>query len=174
VDETVMLKSVALSSFVWETLRQAGIPEVRGVWQHEGGCGQRFLVISIKQRYPGHSRQALHVASACRAGGYNGKWVVVVDDDIDPSNISQVLWAMTTRYQGDRSTAFIPDVRCHPLDPSQSPDFSPFLSANGTSCKTIFDCTVPYALKERFRRPAFADVDVRRWFPNGLPPGPQL
>ena len=70
---------------------------------------------------------------------------------------------MTTRYQGDVSTVFIPGVRCHPLDPSQSPAFNPSLPAEGTSCKTIFDCTVPYRLKERFRRPEFLAVDLAKY-----------
>ena len=70
---------------------------------------------------------------------------------------------MTTRYQGDASTVFIPGVRCHPLDPSQSPDFSPSIGAEGVSCKTIFDCTVPWRLKDRFARAPFADVDAARF-----------
>ena len=78
---------------------------------------------------------------------------------------NDVLWAMTTRYQGDASTVFIPGVRCHPLDPSQSPDFSPTIPADGISCKTIFDCTVPYRMKERFRRAQFMDVDIARFLP---------
>jgi len=85
-----------------------------------------------------------------------------------------VLWAMTTRYQGDASTVFIPGVRCHPLDPSQSPEFSPSIPAPGVSCKTVFDCTVPYRLKENFRRVEFAEVDLKRFFPDGLGPGPEL
>ena len=51
--------------------------------------------------------------------------MILVDEDVDIFDTNDVLWAMTTRYQGDVSTVFIPGVRCHPLDPSQSPDFSP-------------------------------------------------
>jgi len=57
-------------------------------------------------------------------------------------------------------------VRCHPLDPSQTPDFSPGIREVGTSCKTIFDCTVPYALKEQFERSKFLEVDVNRFVPG--------
>ena len=73
---------------------------------------------------------------------------------------------MQTRYQGDVSTVFIPGVRCHPLDPSQTPDFSPSIREVGNSCKTIFDCTVPYKLKERFERSKFLEVDVSRFVPG--------
>ena len=49
-----------------------------------------------------------------------------------------VLWAMQTRYQGDVDTVVIPGVRCHPLDPSQVPEYSPSILQQGMSCKTIF------------------------------------
>ena len=88
--------------------------------------------------------------------------MILVDEDVDLFDTNDVLWAMTTRYQGDASTVFIPGVRCHPLDPSQSPDFSPSIRAEGVSCKTIFDCTVPYRLKDRFQRPRFGEVDLRK------------
>jgi len=52
----------------------------------------------IRQRYPGHARQALHIAAACQGGAYAGKWTVVVDDDIDAGELDQVLWAMSTRF----------------------------------------------------------------------------
>ena len=45
-------------------------------------------------------------------------------------------------------TIFIPGVRCHHLDPSQSPEYSWNIRDKGIMCKTIFDCTVPYELKE--------------------------
>ena len=45
-------------------------------------------------------------------------------------------------------TIFIPGVRCHPLDPSQSPEYSWNIRDKGIMCKTIFDCTVPYELKD--------------------------
>lgn len=94
------------------------------------------------------------------------KHVILVDEDVDIFDTDDVLWAMQTRYQGDVSTVFIPGVRCHPLDPSQTPDFSPSIREVGNSCKTIFDCTVPYKLKERFERSKFLEVDVSRFVPG--------
>ena len=66
----------------------------------------------------------------------------------------------------DVDTLFIPGVRCHPLDPSQIPAFSPTISDKGIACKTIFDCTVPYALKSQFQRCQFKEVDVKRFLPD--------
>ncbi len=138
VDETVMLKAITGSAAIWESLRLVGIPEIRGVWQHEGGAGVRFTVISIKQRYPGHARQALHVASSCQAGAYNGKWTIVVDDDIDPSNITQVLWAMTTRFDPVEDIDVIRKAWSSTRDPLVLPDTGNFNN------RILIDACIPY------------------------------
>jgi 4-hydroxy-3-polyprenylbenzoate decarboxylase len=70
---------------------------------------------------------------------------------------------MTTRYQGDLDTICVPDVRFNPGDPSASTAYNPMLRDRGTSCKTIFDCTVPFALKEHFERAQFAEVDLDKF-----------
>ena len=83
---------------VWNQLEAAGVPEVKGVWAHEAGGSRMWLTVSIKQMYGGHSKQAGLIASQCHAGAYNNRWVVVVDDDIDPTNMNDVIWAMCTRF----------------------------------------------------------------------------
>ena len=138
VDETVMLKCITGSAAIWEALRLSGIPEIRGVWQHEGGAGVRFTIISIKQRYPGHARQVLHVASSCQAGAYNGKWTIVVDDDIDPSNITQVLWAMTTRFDPVEDVDLIRKAWSSGRDPMVLPDTGNFNN------RILIDACIPY------------------------------
>jgi 4-hydroxy-3-polyprenylbenzoate decarboxylase len=82
---------------VWNQLEAAGIPEVRGVWAHEAGGSRFMLAVSIKQLYGGHAKQAGMVASHCHAGAYCNRWTIVVDEDIDPTNINDVIWAMCTR-----------------------------------------------------------------------------
>ena len=82
---------------VWNQLEAAGIPEIKGVWAHEAGGSRMWLTVSIKQMYGGHSKQAGLIASQCHAGAYANRWVVVVDDDIDPANMNDVIWAMCTR-----------------------------------------------------------------------------
>ena len=69
-------------------------------------------------------------------------------------------------FQGDVDIITIPGVRTHPLDPSNDPLYSPSIRDHGISCKTIFDCTVPYALKDRFHRARFMDVDPKHWVPD--------
>ena len=79
---------------------------------------------------------------------------------------NDVLWAMNTRFQGDRDIITIPGVRCHPLDPSSCPEYTGSIRDVGCSTKTIFDCTVPFELKEKFKRAAFKDVEVKHWLPD--------
>jgi UbiD family decarboxylase len=82
---------------IWNQLEAAGIPEVRGVWTHEAGGSRFWTTISIKQLYGGHAKQAAMVAAHCHAGAYCNRWTIVVDEDIDPANINDVIWAMSTR-----------------------------------------------------------------------------
>lgn len=136
------------------------------VFAHSSGGGKFLAVMQFKKAGPmdeGRQRQAALLAFSAFP---ELKHVMLVDEDVDIFDSNDVLWAMQTRYQGDVDTLFIPGVRCHPLDPSQVPEFSPSIGAKGISCKTIFDCTVPYALKDRFQRCQFQEVDVQRFLPD--------
>jgi hypothetical protein len=61
------------------------------------GLRQILNCVSIKQRYPGHARQAGMIASQCRSGAYLGRYVVVVDDDVDVTNSEEFLWVLSSR-----------------------------------------------------------------------------
>lgn len=86
---------------VWEQLEGSGQTGIRGVWQLVTNSGPLFLVIAIKQQYAGHAKMVGAAAASCRAGAYGGKFVVVVDDDIDITDVDDVLWAMATRASID-------------------------------------------------------------------------
>jgi 4-hydroxy-3-polyprenylbenzoate decarboxylase len=60
-----------------------------------------LVVVSIKQRYPGHSRQAGFIASQLPSAAYMGKYTIVVDEDIDVTNLEEVIWAVCTRTDPD-------------------------------------------------------------------------
>jgi len=153
IDETVLLKSVTGSAAIWEKLDKTDIPDVRGVWQHPAGLGVRFLVISIKQRYHGHARQALHVASsASQAAAYNGKWVIVVDDDIDPSDIDQVMWALTTRFDPVDDIDIIKKAWSSGRDPLVVPEEGNYNN------RILIDACIPYHRKLRGDFPHVVDV----------------
>jgi 4-hydroxy-3-polyprenylbenzoate decarboxylase len=131
---------------------------LRNVYCHPAGGGKYLAIMQIRKATPGDEGRQRQAALTAFAAFSELKHVILVDEDVDLYDTSDVLWAMTTRYQGDVSTMFLPGVRCHPLDPSQSPDFSPSIRDHGISCKTIFDCTVPFHLRDRFRRAPFAEA----------------
>jgi 4-hydroxy-3-polyprenylbenzoate decarboxylase len=83
------------AALIWDQLEKAGIRGINGVATYT----RRLVVVSIKNLYAGHSRQAGLVASQCHAGGYGNSWTIVVDDDIDPTVITDVLWAVTMRTE---------------------------------------------------------------------------
>lgn len=90
-------KAVMRSALLFNALTSAGVPDVESVWAHEVGGARLFNVVSIKQRYAGHARQAGHILSQCGAGAYMSRYSIVVDEDIDPSNLQEVMWAVATR-----------------------------------------------------------------------------
>ena len=62
--ERCFLRSAALI----DALEGAGIPDVKGAWLHQAGAGRTFCVVSVKQRYFGHSTQVGLVASQVASG----------------------------------------------------------------------------------------------------------
>ena len=136
----------------------------KNVYCASAGGGKYLAIMQIKKRRPndeGMQRQAALVAFTAFA---ELKHVILVDDDVDIYDASDVMWAMTTRYQGDVDTIFVPGVRGHSLDPSGTPEYNQLLRGPGITCKTIFDCTVPWGLQERFERSQFMDVDLKKYF----------
>ena len=76
-----------------------------------------LTVVSIKQGYAGHAKQAALVASQCRPGAYMGRFVIVVDEDIDPSDSYDMLWAMATRTDPEKDIDVIRQAWGSKVDP---------------------------------------------------------
>jgi 4-hydroxy-3-polyprenylbenzoate decarboxylase len=114
--EISLMLAIAASGGIWENLEGAGIPGIKGVWCHELGCGMLFNVVSIEQMYGGHARQVGLIAS--QWPGEAGRYTIVVEEDIDPFNLEQVIWAIVTRTQPDRSIQILPHCRSGNSDPT--------------------------------------------------------
>jgi len=108
------------TAMLWEALEAVGIPGIKDVWCPEVGHGSMLSIVSIEQQYSGHSTETGAIASQIRGGV--GKYTIIVDDDIDPSDLNQVLWAVETRTDPARSIQVI--ERCHTTsrDPMVSMD----------------------------------------------------
>lgn len=133
-------------------LEKADVPDVRGVWCFVGssapGGGAPFIVISVKQRYHGHAQQAAIAALGCRAGNYHGRFIIVVDEDIDPTNLGEVIWAISTRCDPKSAITVIDNCWSTPLDPTVHPDKKD--AGDFTSSRAIINACRPYAWKGRF------------------------
>ncbi|WP_417068760.1 UbiD family decarboxylase [Niveibacterium terrae] len=165
-EEHVNMAGVPTEASILDMVNRAMPGRLLNVFAHSSGGGKFLAVLQFKKSAPvdeGRQRQAALLAFSAFP---ELKHVILVDEDVDIFDTDDVLWAMQTRYQGDVSTVFIPGVRCHPLDPSQVPEYSPSILNPGNSCKTIFDCTVPFKLKSHFERSKFMEVDVKRFLPD--------
>jgi 4-hydroxy-3-polyprenylbenzoate decarboxylase len=78
---------------VWNMLDNL-VPGIKGVWIYFE-TGPNNVVISLEQKYGGHAKQV--ALAALGEVSYETKLVVIVDDDIDPSNLRHVLWAVGQR-----------------------------------------------------------------------------
>jgi UbiD family decarboxylase len=159
-EEHVNLVGIPTEASILQVVEKSMPGRLLNVYAHSAGGGKYLAILQFSKqsaRDEGQQRQAALIAFAAFS---ELKHVILVDADVNIYDSNDVLWAMTTRYQGDVSTIFIPGVRCHPLDPTQAPAYNPLIAAEGISCKTIFDCTVPYHLRDRFARAAFQEVDL--------------
>jgi UbiD family decarboxylase len=119
----------------------AGVTEVRNVVLTKGGCGYLHAVIQIKKSTQGDGKNAIMAAFAAHT---SLKHVVVVDEDIDPTNPHDVEYAIATRVSGDRDILVITGVRGSSLDPCQLDD--------GTNVKVGVDATMVLGREADFSR----------------------
>jgi 2,5-furandicarboxylate decarboxylase 1 len=113
-----------------------------------GGCAFWHAVISIKKQ-PGEAKNALLAALSVM----DLKHVVVVDDDIDVFDPTEVEWAIATRVQGDRDIMIVSNARAKPLDPSLPQGFG----VAPTGAKVGIDATIPEGIpREHYERITYA------------------
>lgn len=137
-------------------LEAAGVPDVVGIAGH-GGITRFFIVVAIKQRYPGHARQAGLIASQCLAGGYMNRFTVVVDDDIDPYNINDVIWALSTRCDPETSIQILNRTWSGPLDPRVPPERRS--SAAAYNSRAVIDACKPFEYFAQFPKEVVTPQD---------------
>ena len=147
-DEIARYRAVIRSGLLKQQMEAAGLSGIKAVWADEVGSSRMLVSVAIDQRYPGHATQVGHVASQCHVGAYLGKYVVVVDDDIDVSNLEQVMWAMLTRSDPATSIDIIHNAWSTPLDPRIPPE----QRARGdfTNSRAIIDACRPFAWRDKF------------------------
>lgn len=132
------------SGALWGQLEAAGIPGITGVFQHT----MYLIAVSITQKYAGHAKQVGHGVISCAAGARNGRWVVVVDDDIDVTSIDEVLWAVQTRSDPQTDIDVVAGTWSTPLDPRLTPLQRE--TGDHTNSRGIIYAVRPYAWREQY------------------------
>ena len=120
------------------------MPDVRGVWIPPEAGNRGLVVVSIRQRYPGYARQAALVASQVAGAAYLGRFVVIVDDDIDIWNMNDVWWAVLSRCDPQRDIEFLHRTWSGPLDQAIVPE------ERGLNSRAILDATIPWEWRDQF------------------------
>jgi 2,5-furandicarboxylate decarboxylase 1 len=154
------LGMIPMAGSIWRRVRDA-VPHVTKMSLPMSGCARLHCYISLRKRADGEPKQAAFAAFAAEA---NLKLVVLVDDDIDVFNESEVLWALATRFQGDRDLSVIPNALGAHLDPTAF-DITR-LKHGAMSTKLILDATKPAPPTEFPKRAVVPPAVVERMDPD--------
>ena len=143
VTDTHMVMALSYGATLWQQLtEEMNIPGIKSVYCPPEGSGRFLAIISMETRYPGHADQVLTAAISTEMGHYGLKTVIVVDDDIDAWDIPRVMYALSFRFQPNRSQV-IKRGRSTPLDPSLPID------AREITGRLLLDATIPYEWKKK-------------------------
>lgn len=142
VTDTHMTMALTYGATLWQQLTDMRIPGIQAVYCPPEGSGRFLAIISVKQMYPGHVDQVGTAAISTEMGAYGLKTVIIVDEDIDPWDIPRVMYALSFRFQPNRSQV-IKRGRSTPLDPSLP------IEAREITGRLIMDATIPYEWKSK-------------------------
>jgi 4-hydroxy-3-polyprenylbenzoate decarboxylase len=91
-------------------------PEIVDFWLPPEACSYRIAVVSIRKAYPGHAKRVMFgLWSYLRQFMYT-KIVIVVDDDIDARDWTDVMWAISTRMDPVRDITLVENTPIDYLD----------------------------------------------------------
>jgi 4-hydroxy-3-polyprenylbenzoate decarboxylase len=121
-NECALLYAIARSARVWSDLDKLGVPGIKGVYAHPAAAGGfAATIVSLEQRYAGHAPQVLALVAQAPGGAYFSKWIIAVDEDVDPTDMNQVIWAMSTRCNPVEDIDILRQTWSTWLDPTQNP-----------------------------------------------------
>ncbi|MEI1420107.1 phenolic acid decarboxylase BsdC [Bacillus cabrialesii] len=116
-----------------------------------------IAIVSTKTRYGGFAKAVGMRALTTPHGLGYCKMVIVVDEDVDPFNLPQVMWALSTKMHPKHDAVIIPDLSVLPLDPGSNP--------SGITHKMILDATTPAAPETRghYSQPLDSPLSTKEW-----------
>ena len=108
------------------------LPEIVEVNFPVHGVFQGLMIVSIRKRYPGHAKKVMNALWGIGQTSLT-KIIVVVDHDVDPHDINQVIWAVSSNVNPSRDVLVIPDAHTDALDPaSRAPGYGSKLGIDAT------------------------------------------
>ena len=131
-NDHILIGSISREGEILNSLRR-NLPNVTGVHVPPAGAGGLLAIIAMKKTMEGQPQQAILGAFGTE---YYVKWAIVVDDDVDLYNLSDVVWAVLTRARPDKGLFFVPGAMGAVLDPTSDPE-------HHTVTKVGIDATQP-------------------------------
>ncbi len=150
VTDTHMVQSLNRTATLWTDLENMRVPGIKSVYIPANSTGRFWAIVSVEQKYPGHSNHAANAVIATTTGHYGLKGVIVVDSDIRADDWDKVMWAMSVRYNPATDTQIIDRGRSTPLDPSLP------IHAREIVGRIMIDACIPY---EWERKPIEINLD---------------
>ncbi len=142
------------AGYIWDDIEEAGI-QASGVWQPSRG----LTVISLKQIARGEAEKAGEIASKSR-GAFLDRVIVIVDEDIDPTSLQDLAWALSTRCEASTGIKILTGLPCSTLDPLISPDR--VAKGDFFHSKAIINACKPFEWKDNFPEPVRLDDKTRK------------
>ncbi|HJM43846.1 MAG TPA: UbiD family decarboxylase, partial [Nitrospinota bacterium] len=172
--EAAIFHRVPMAVTLWNRLKQ-----------NEGGMTIHNINVIptnftvIIQMTPGFEGQAKNTLMSALSGGYlHHKVAIAVDEDVDPFDMNDVFFAISTRVNPVRDVVIIPGVRNHVMDPSITmvdPERDYMSKVQSVGSKMIIDATKPslsHPARERFDRvvpTGWDEFDPEAFFPDEKP-----
>ena len=170
--------TVTQCAAAWDHMEMAGVRGITGVWWV--GSPATMVVIRIKQQFYGHARQAAHALWSMPVSIVAGKWVIVVDDDVDIYDANKVMIAVSNMVRPGQDLEIFHNTGGGVLDPSVHPDILEETGHMGRWDRVFVDATRPFEWQPRedwggqkFPYHALAEDDMlekvrARWEEYGL------
>ncbi|OGL02660.1 MAG: hypothetical protein A3D33_00445 [Candidatus Rokubacteria bacterium RIFCSPHIGHO2_02_FULL_73_26] len=138
INEDHMMLAINTSVYVTDALARAGVPGVREVAMPLDACGYGICVVSIKPATEGHADWVASAIWGTKMNIWCFKYVIVVDEDIDPWNMEQVNWSVVWRAKPSEDIKIWPRHKGSRLDPRVPPE------EKGFQDRVLIDATRPY------------------------------
>jgi 4-hydroxy-3-polyprenylbenzoate decarboxylase len=87
-------------------LMRMQLPEVRDICMPAEGIFHNLILVSIRKSYPLHARKAMSAIWGLGQAMFS-KCIVVVDEDVDVQNVSEVAWKALNNIDPERDIQFV-------------------------------------------------------------------